>query len=105
MEEIKLNSHCVNAKIKYHILSDEKMKEIGFNKNYYEGTDHEEYSPYWWFTRMIQFPKDKRWKGIEIDFNLEVENAPSSIAVNVLVNAIDSMLVPANAYAGTEFAT
>ena len=57
MEEIKLNSHCVNAKIKYHILSDEKMKEIGFNKNYYEGTDHEEYSPYWWFTRMIQFPK------------------------------------------------
>ena len=54
MEEIKLNSHCVNAKIKYHILSDEKMKEIGFNKNYYEGTDYEEYSPYWWFTRMIQ---------------------------------------------------
>ena len=53
MEEIKLNSHCVNAKIKYHILSDEKMKEIGFHKNYYEGTDHEEYSPYWWLARMI----------------------------------------------------
>ena len=33
MEEIKLNSHCVNAKINYHILSAEKMKEIGFTKN------------------------------------------------------------------------
>ena len=29
MEEIKLNSHGVNAKIQGHILSDEKMKEIG----------------------------------------------------------------------------
>ena len=38
MEEIKLNSHCVNAKIQAHILSDEKMKEIGFTeyrKGYY----------------------------------------------------------------------
>ena len=84
MEEIKLNSHCVNAKIKYHILSDEKMKEIGFNKNYYEGTDHEEYSPYWWFTRMIRFPKDKRWRGIEIDFTVKIPKDGSDIRIDVL---------------------
>ena len=79
MEEIKLNSHCVNAKIKYHILSDEKMKEIGFNKNYYEGTDHEEYSPYWWFTRMIQFPKDKSGSGIEIDSTVKTPKESSDM--------------------------
>ena len=84
MEEIKLNSHCVNAKIKYHILSDEKMKEIGFNKNYYEGTDHEEYSPYWWFTRMIQFPKDKRWRDIEIDFTVKIPKDGSDLNIMVL---------------------
>ena len=84
MEEIKLNSHGVNAKIKYHILSDEKMKEIGFNKNYYEGTDHEEYSPYWWFSRMIQFPKDKRWRGIEIDFTVKIPKDGSDLNIMVL---------------------
>ena len=42
----KVNSNGVNKLIKYTILPDEKMKEIGFCKNYYEGTVHEKYSPY-----------------------------------------------------------
>ena len=84
MEEIKLNSHCVNAKIKYHILSDEKMKEIGFNKNYYEGTDHEEYSPYWWFTKEIHFPKEKQYREIDIDFTVKIPKGGSDLNIMVL---------------------
>ena len=84
MEEIKLNSHCVNAKIKYRILSDEKMKEIGFNKNYYEGTDHEEYSPYWWFTREIYLPKEKQYRGIDIDFTVKIPKDGSDLNIMVL---------------------
>ena len=30
MEDLELNSNCVNEKIKAEILSDEKMREIGF---------------------------------------------------------------------------
>ena len=51
MKEIKLNSHCVNAKIQGHILSDDKMKEIGFTE-YRKG--------YLYFCRRIQFPKEKK---------------------------------------------
>lgn len=38
---IEVNSNGTNKAIKATILSDERMKEIGFHKNYYEGTDHE----------------------------------------------------------------
>ena len=84
MKDVQLNSNYVNKLIKATILSDEKMREIGFNKNYYEGTDHEEYSPYWWFTRMIEFPKDKRWKGIEISFTVKIPKDGSDINIMVL---------------------
>ena len=47
MTNVEVNSHGVNKLIKATILSDERMKEIGFHKNYYEGTKHEEYSPYY----------------------------------------------------------
>lgn len=83
-KKIELNSHGVNAAIQYHILSDEKMKEIGFTKNYYEGTDYEEYSPYWWFTRDIQFPKEKQYRGIEIDFTVKIPKDGSDIDIMVL---------------------
>jgi hypothetical protein len=81
---VEVNSHGVNKLIKATILSDEKMKEIGFNKNYYEGTDHEKYSPYWWFTRGIEFPKEKKWKGIEIDFTVKIPKDGSDINIMVL---------------------
>ena len=45
MKEIKLNSHCVNAKIQGQIKSDDKMKEIGYTK-YLKG--------YLYFCRGIQ---------------------------------------------------
>lgn len=83
-KKVKLNSHGVNTAIQYYILSDEKMKEIGFAKNYYEGTDHEEYSPYWWFSRTIRFPRDKSWKGIEIDFDVKIPKDGSDLNIMVL---------------------
>lgn len=84
MENIKVNSHGVNEKINYHILSDKKMKEIGFNKNYYEGTSYEEYSPYWWFTRVIQFPKEKQWKSMDIEFTVKIPKDGSDLDIMVL---------------------
>ena len=84
MNEVEVNSHGVTKLIKYTILSDEKMKEIGFRKNYYEGTDHEEYSPYWWFTKGIEFPEDKLWKGIEIDFDVKIPKDGSDLDIMVL---------------------
>lgn len=81
---VEVNSNCVNKLIKYNILSDERMKKIGFHKNYYEGTDREEYSPYWWFTKIIEFPKEKRWKNIEIDFDVKIPKDGSDIDIMVL---------------------
>ena len=33
--KMKTNFHADNNKFQYHILSDEKMKKIGFDKNFY----------------------------------------------------------------------
>lgn len=79
-----LNSNGVNAAIKYNILSDKEMNKLGFNKNYYEGTDHEEYSPYWWLTKTIQFPKEKRWKNIDIKFTVKIPKDGSDLNIMVL---------------------
>lgn len=84
MANIEVNSHGVNKLIKATILSDEKMKEIGFHKNYYEGTDYEEYSPYWYFNRMIQFPKEKRWRNVEIGFSVHIPKDGSDINIMVI---------------------
>lgn len=81
---VEVNSYGVNKLIKYTILSDDRMKEIGFHKNYYEGTDHEEYSPYWWFTRTIGFPKEKRWENACIDFDVKIPKGGSDINIMVL---------------------
>ena len=75
MKEIKLNSHCVNAKIQGHILSDDKMKEIGFTE-YRKG--------YLYFCRGIQFPKEKRYRGIDISFSVTIPRDGSDIRIDVL---------------------
>lgn len=59
MAELKVNQYGTNIAIKGNILSDEKMKEIGFRKNYYEGTNYEKYSKYWWWTRRVNLPDRK----------------------------------------------
>ena len=82
--KMKTNFHADNNKFQYHILSDEKMKEIGFDKNFYEGTDHEEYSPYWWFTKLIQFPKEKMWENVEIELEIRIPKDGSDLDIRIL---------------------
>lgn len=81
---VEVNSSGVNKLIKYNILSDEEMERIGFHKNYYEGTDHEQYSPCWWFSRSIKFPKEKRWKSVEIGFDVKIPKDGSDINIMIL---------------------
>lgn len=83
-EQIELNSNSVNKAIKYNILSDEEMKRIGFHKNYYDDTDHEQYSPYWYFIKSIQFPKNGKWTDVEIDFNVKIPKDGSDINIMIL---------------------
>lgn len=82
--QIDVNSNGVNKAIKYTILSDDRMREIGFKKNYYEGQPNETYSPYWWFTRSIEFPKEKKWKRVYIDFTVKIPKDNSDIDIMVL---------------------
>lgn len=84
MNKIEVNSHGVNKLIKATILSDKKMKKIGFQKNYYEGTDYERYSPYWLFSRKIEFPKEKRYKNFDIDFTIKIPKDGSDIYIDIL---------------------
>ena len=77
---VKLNSKCVNDKIKARILSDEEMKRIGFKGKYYEGTAHEQDCPYWYFTKMLKFSN----KNIELTFNVQIPKDGSDISINVI---------------------
>lgn len=72
---IELNSHGVNKLIKATILSDEKMKEIGF-------TDYAK--DRWYFCRMIKFPNKKKYRGFEISFNVSIPKDNSDIIIDVL---------------------
>lgn len=84
MNKVEVNSHGVNKLIKYNLLSEEKMREIGFHKNYHEGTDHEEYSPYWFFMKWIQFPKEKKWRDTDITFTVHIPKDDSDLDIWIL---------------------
>ena len=70
---VEVNSNGVNKLIKYNILSDEKMRDIGFT-DYTEDT--------WYFCRMIKFPKGHR--GFDISFNVSIPKDNSDIQIDVL---------------------
>ena len=84
MEEVKANSRGVNTKIKAHILSDNEMRRIGFHGKYYEGTDHEEDCPYWYFSRCIRFPKEKQYRNLDFDFDVHIPKDGSDIRLDLL---------------------
>lgn len=69
---VEVNSHCVNKAIQFHILDRPTMKAHGFTDKYYEGQSCEQDAPYWYMFRGIKFPKDKRYKGIDISFNIHL---------------------------------
>ena len=70
---VEVNSNGVNKLIKYNILSDEKMRNIGF-------TDYSKDT--WYFCRMIKFPKGHR--GFDISFNVSILKDNSDIRIDVL---------------------
>ena len=72
---IEVNSNGVNKLIKYNILSDEKMRDIGF-------TDYSK--DRWYFCRMIKFPNTKRYRGFDISFNVSILKDNSDIRIDVL---------------------
>lgn len=74
-EEVEVNSNCVNAKIKANILSDKEMKKIGF-------TDYSKTT--WFFCRNIKFPKEIRYRGFDITFNVSIPKDNSDIHIDVL---------------------
>lgn len=84
MNEVKVNSHGVNVKIKAHILPDDEMKRIGFFGKYHEGTEYEKDSPYWWFRKGIVFPKDKKYRNIDFDFSVQIPKDGSDIYIDLL---------------------
>lgn len=74
-EKVEVNSNCVNAKIKAHILSDKEMREIRF-------TDY--YEPNWCFCKPIKFPQTKRYRGFNISFSVSIPKDGSDIRIDVL---------------------
>lgn len=72
---VEVNSNGVNKLIKATILSDEKMREIGF-------TDYAEDN--WYFCRLIKFPKERRYREFEISFNVSIPKDNSDIEIDIL---------------------
>ena len=62
-KEIKLNDFGINSDIEATVLPRKEMREIGFTDNL---------ASKWFFTRMIQFPKNKRYKDFDISFNVSI---------------------------------
>ena len=57
------------------ILSDKKMRDIGF-------TDHAKNR--WYFMRSIKFPNIKEYRGFNISFNLTIFKDNSDIRIDIL---------------------
>ena len=73
---VERNSNGTNKLIKYNILSDEAMRNIGF-------TDFSKDT--WYFCRMIKFPKDKKeYREFEISFNVSIPKDNSDIRIDIL---------------------
>ena len=77
-EVVEVNSHGVNVKIKASILSDDKMREIGF-------TDYAK--DRWYFCRMIKFPNNKQYRNFEVSFSVTIPKDNSDISIDVLDEA------------------
>lgn len=79
---MELNSHGVNRSIKAHILSDDEMKRIGFHGSYYEGTDDEMPSTYWYFIKAIPLKIGKH--KFSVCFEVDIPKDGSDIDIAVL---------------------
>lgn len=80
MSEILLNSNGVNLKIKANILSEEEMREIGFNDNSKDK---------WFFFRNVLREKAEGGQSygsqyFEVTFNVTIPKDGSDISIDVL---------------------
>ena len=73
MRNIKLNSNHVNAKIQAMILPDDEMREAGFTDSFKER---------WYLGKTLNLPK--KYKGVEITFNVSIPKDGSDISIDVL---------------------
>lgn len=74
-EKVEVNSNGVNTKIKAHILSDKKMRKIGF-------TDYSQ--DIWFFCKSIKFMKKLKYGGFDISFSVSIPKDGSDIRIDVL---------------------
>ncbi len=75
MEQVKLNLNGVNANIKAHILNEQDMRKIGFT---YHSKDD------WYFCKKLKFPKKKKYRGLDITFNVSIPKNGSDISIDIL---------------------
>ena len=73
--EIETDEHGLNIKIQSHILPEADMRRIGF-------TDYAK--DRWYYSRLVQFPKEKRYKGFEISFDVTIPKDGSRLCIDVL---------------------
>lgn len=74
-QDVKVNSHGINAKIQGHILPDEQMRAIGFT----------DYDPtHWYFCRIVNFPKIIKTRNLIISFNVTIPKDGSDIRIDIL---------------------
>lgn len=89
--KICVNKNYVNVKIHGHILSEKEMREIGF-------TDYDKKN--WYFCRYLTVSNQKKYKGIEITFNVTLPKDGGEIAIDILDEAFlqpyDYQLILAN---------
>lgn len=76
--DISLNTHGVNSKIKANILDELAMRKIGFT-NYCKDR--------WYFCRVINFPKTREYGGFEVSFSVTIPKDGSDIRIDVLDEA------------------
>ena len=73
--ECEVNEHGLNKKIACHILSPERMKELGFSDRCFDR---------WYYCRKIRFPAEKLFKGLNITFNLTIYKSGNTWDISVL---------------------
>lgn len=74
-EKIETDDNGLNIKIKSYLLPEERMREIGF-------TDY--CCDRWYYSRMIKFPKEKRYRNFEISFNVTIPKNGDRLRIDVL---------------------
>lgn len=73
--KVETNKYGVNKAITYNILPENEMRKIGF-------TDHNSAS--WYFCKSIKFPKNKKYRGSDITFNVVIPKKIGELDISVL---------------------